>query len=174
MSDELDDFTRAKAQAPRRLPVAYTDQHGQTVVGSSPVVSATEADIRRFGHGGHVCAECRFFEPGHAAAEMKRTRWMQQLVKEYGWKVEHAFPGITQERTNEIGLCGAAGDTGTTAFAAACDQFVDARGKLKREASEEERGFVVNDMRVAKEAQAERIAAWKRNLGITGPGGGER
>lgn len=171
------DWAAQQAQAPRRLPVTYTNVQGQTV-GGAAVVSASEQDIRRFGHGGHVCAECRHFEPGHAIAEMARTRWMTQLVKEYGWKIEHAFPGITQERTHEIGLCAAAGDTGTTAFAAACDQFTEARGRLKKEASPEEQGFVVHDMRAAHVSQAERIANWKREQGLDGPGldvdGGER
>ena len=170
MSDDLDDFTRERAQQPRRLPVTFSGG-GHAVAGSSPVVTATEQDIRKFGHGGHVCGECRFFEPGHAAAEMARTRFVSGLVKDYGWKVEHAFPGITQERTAEIGLCAAAGDTGTTAFAAACDHFKDNAGALKREAKDDERAFVINDMRQAKAAQEERFQQWKRDQGLDGPGG---
>lgn len=168
MSDDVDDFARARAQGPRRLPITYSG--GGHSVGSSAVVSATEQEIRRFSSGGHICGECRHFQPGHAASEMARTRFVSGLVKDYGWKIEHAFPGITQERTNEIGLCGESNDTGTTAFTAACDHFRAANGVLKKVATEEERGFLVNDMRQAKAAQEERFLEWKRAQGIDGPG----
>lgn len=156
MSDEpndLDELVKARAAAPRAL-------------GASPLATVTEAELRRYSATGNICGECRHFEPGHAQAEMARTRFLQVLVKEYGWKVEHALPGITAERSSEIGLCAEAGDTATTAFAPSCDHFSPARGKLKREARPEEQHLVVNDLRVAKAAQAQRFEEWKREQGL--------
>lgn len=171
MSDDrdFDDMARERVQAPKELPATYVDPvSGRQFTKGAPVLGVTEDEIRRYGYGGQTCGECRFFEPGHAQAEMARTRFLQVLARDYEWNPTHA--GMAPERSKEIGLCAASGDTATTAFCPACDQFRENRGKLKKEAEDVHHEVVVKDMRAAQGVVRDRFESFKKKHGLDGPG----
>ncbi len=150
------------------LPVVYTDPAtGHTFSKSAPVVGITEEEIKRYSRSGNVCGECKFFEPGHFAAEAARTKFVRALVKDYEWNPRHA--GLTQETTKEMGLCGATNDTATAAFNASCNHFVQDRGRIKRATKPEEHGVYVRDLRAAEADHAERFREFKRKHGLDDP-----
>lgn len=161
MSDReiLDAEMRRRATQPRRLPMVYRDGHsGAELPGSMPVVSVTEDDIRLYGAGGHVCGECKHFEPGHAAAEMAATKFMPHLVRDREWKLEHAF----LSPTNESGLCGDTGTTLTFTMHAACPNFRPHNGKIKRAPRESELAKIHEQTKDARQIQDRRIRDWRQ------------
>jgi len=168
MSDERDEFERGRTQEARRLPVAYTDPStGRTFSKSAPVCGVTEDEIRRFSHGGQMCGECKFFERGHAQAEMARTNFVRTLVKDYEWNPNHA--GLTRETADEVGLCAADGNMATAVFTPACDQFRHSKGRIKKEATREQKGIFVKDVRAANDDHAARFREFKRKHGLDDP-----
>jgi hypothetical protein len=141
-----------------RLPMSYSDPNtGQRVHGSLPVLQVSEDDIRRFGSGGHVCGECKHFEPGHAAAVMASTRFAPTLVKDYDWKLEHVF----LSDVNEAGLCGDTGVTLTFTMHAQCPNFRPHNGKIKRAPKASELERITVDRQEANKLQAVRIRNWR-------------
>lgn len=163
--DDLAKMQAARAQASRHLPVTYVDkQSGRQFVKPTPLATITEDEVRRYGKGGHTCGECAHFERGHAQAEMARARFVRALVKDYEWNPRHA--GLTQERVDEIGLCADAGDMATGVFMPACEHFREDRGRLKKQATPEQRGMLIKDMRAgARDAEA-RFRKFKRDHGL--------
>ena len=160
MSDReaLDREMRARATEQRHLPVVYRDGHsGVEMPGSMPVLTVTEDDIRRYGSGGHVCGECKHFEPGHVQAEMAASQFMPKLVRDMEWKLEHAFVSDL----NEAGLCGDTGVTLTFTMHAACPNFRPHNGKIKRAVKENELAKVVEDRKQAQQMQEKRLRDWR-------------
>lgn len=160
--DSADELARQRAMQPQSLPTQYIDPvSGRQFGKTTPIASVTEEDIRRYAHGGNVCGECKYFEPGHAQAELARTKFVRSLVKDYDWNPEHA--GMTAERAQEIGLCAADGSMATSAMCAACDQFRPNQGRIKREVNRDELRSVTQDMRAAKRDHAEKFAKFRRD-----------
>lgn len=89
-----------------------------------------------------TCGECHHFDLLEGQQQMHATRFLEQLVKDYGWQVRHlAAP------TNHLGFCGAAnsGAKGearmyTARFNPSCDQFKrEHLTTLRRKSVKEER-----------------------------------
>ena len=172
MSDDgpesMAELERARVQGQRQLPATFVDPGtGRQFTKGANVCAVSEDDIRRFASGGHVCGECRHFEPGHAQAIMARTKFVRKLVKDYEWNPAHA--GMVQEKAADIGLCGDQGDMATSAMTAACENFRENRGKIKKEATREERGIVIQDMRAASKDHAARFQKFKDDHGLATP-----
>lgn len=166
--EDLHELGRQRAATPRSLPTTYVDPHtGQQFTKAAPITGVTEEDIRRYGHGGHTCGECKHFEPGHAHAIMARTKFIRQLAKDQELNPRHF--GMTRETAAEIGLCGDSGDMATTAFAPACAHFRESRGRIKKEASATERELVVNDMRAASKDVRDRFQKFKQDNHLDDP-----
>lgn len=155
----MHELERQRSGGLRKMPMAYDNGAGERVEANADICSVTEADIRRFSSGGHVCGECRFFEQGHAMAEMARQNFVRELVKDYEWNPAHA--GMTTEKASEIGLCADAGDMATSKMTAACENFRENRGRIKKEATATQQRIVVNDMRAGAQDHAERFEAFK-------------
>ena len=101
MSDDgpesMAELERARVHGQRQLPTTFVDPGtGRQFTKGANVCAVSEDDIRRFASGGHVCGECRHFEPGHAQAIMARTKFVRTLVKDYEWNPAHA--GMVQEK----------------------------------------------------------------------------
>lgn len=164
----MEELERMRSGGARQLPATFVDrQSGRQFTKGANVCSVTEEDIRRFSSGGHVCGECRHFEAGHGMAIIARTKFVRELVKDYEWNPAHA--GMVQEKANDIGLCGDAGDMATSAMTAACENFRENRGRIKKEVSPEQRKLVVNDMRAAKQDHEERFEKFKRDNNLDTP-----
>jgi len=144
----------------KRLPLFQRGADGPAK--GTPIATVTEADVRRFAANGRICGECRFFEPGHAQAELARQSFVPQLVRDYEWKIEHAFISPV----NESGLCSQHDGLLTGVLHAACDAFRENNGKIKREAKPAETRRVREDFARAKRMQAERLAAWRAKHGL--------
>lgn len=174
MSDDreaLDQEMRQRAQQQQRLRHTYIDpQSGARVGGSLPVVTVSEADIRRYGSGGHTCGECKHFELGHGQAQMAAQKFMPKLVREYEWKLEHAF----LSPSNEMGLCGNDDVTLTGVLHAACEHFRAHNGKIKREVKASELETIEDSKHGAKRMQQRRIRDWRKAAGLDRPPGAER
>lgn len=150
------------------LPLVYRDaETGVQTSGAIPVNSVSEEEIRRYSQGGHVCGECKFFELGHAAAEMASTKMVQQLARDHEWKIDHAFT----QGVNQAGLCSAAGAMATGVMHAACDQFRPHNGKIRKEASKDELQALSDEVRAARKLEAQRIHAWREKNGLNRPPG---
>jgi len=86
---------------------------------------------RRMAASGNVCGECKYFELAEGQKQMEAQRFVERLVREQEWKVEHLC-----SPTNALGLCGAAdagtgGDqTITGRMHMACDQFRQDQGSF--------------------------------------------
>lgn len=167
----LDEEMRLRAQQGQRLPHTYIDPNtGARVGGSLPVVTVSEADIRRYGSGGHTCGECKHFELGHGQAQMAAQQFMPKLVREYEWKLEHAF----LSPSNEMGLCGNDDVTLTGVMHAACPNFRAHNGKIRREAKASELETLETNRHDAKRMQQRRIRDWRKASGLDRPPGSDQ
>ena len=168
MNDEMQKFLRERAEEPKHLPVL--DRNGVPTPGITAVATATENEIRRFSFGGHVCGECTYCERGHAQAEMARQKFLPSLVRDYEWKLDHAFTtGV-----DAAAICGASGGTvllAAGAMTAACDQFRPANGRIQREAKTSELEKIGDQLSDAKRMQRRRIRDWKKKRGLDRPPG---
>ena len=151
------------------LPLISSDEHGNKVANSIPVNSVSEEEIRRYSQAnGHVCGECRFFELGHAAAEMASTKMLQELAKDHEWKIDHAFV----QGVNKAGLCAQHGSMATGVMHAACDAFRPSNGRLKRMAKPDELQALAVSEREARQIEAKRVHAWREKNGLNRPPSG--
>lgn len=165
MSDDFNERLRQAAQAPRRLPMSYSNESGHTVGQSIPVVTASEADIRRFSDSGHVCGECHHFcdlGDDAYAGQMAQMQLLTTLVTEYEWKLHHAFPaGLPQS-----GLCEAHGYI-TQTFAVAKDcAYTGRRGKLRKATRETTLVQIRKDKDEAMVAQKAREQKFRSRFGL--------
>lgn len=164
--DDIDREMRARAQQGQRISHAYVDpQSGARIGGSLPVVTVTEADIRRYGSGGHTCGECKYFELGHGQAQIAQQQFMPKLVRDLEWKLDHAF----LSPVNETGLCGNDDITLTGVMHAACPDFRPHNGKIKREVKASELETIEKDRIGAKRMQQRRIRDWRKQAGLDRP-----
>lgn len=113
-------------QQRRHLPVTYQDPVGRKhVPGQGFAVTAEE--IKQYSSG-KICGNCHYFSHEHAVNEMVRTQFMPRLVKELEWKPEHLGAALTSEN----GLCLDRGDMLTATFTAACENWRESRGTVRR------------------------------------------
>ena len=147
-----------------RLPGTFHDPYtGSTMGRSVPVLSMTEAEIKRYSEHHSVCGECHHFislEDHHCAALLAQGRFLVKLVDEYEWKLEHAFPNGVEHG----GFCDAHGYL-TQAFAVskAC-AYTPRRGKVRRKASDNELLSISKDRKVADKKAADRFREFRRSL----------
>jgi hypothetical protein len=166
VSDDHDRELRQRAAAAQRIPHSYVDPlTGARVGGSLPVVTVSEDDIRRYGSGGHTCGECKHFELGHGQAQMAAQEFMPKLVRDYEWKLQHAF----LSPSNEMGLCGNDDITLTGVLHAACEHFRPHNGKIKREAKASELETIEKSRIGAQRMQQRRIRDWRKSAGLDRP-----
>lgn len=138
---------------------------GRTVGQSVPIVSATEADIKRFSETGNLCGECHYFlsiKEEAFAAQVAQVKLLTTLVDEYEWKLEHAFPGGLPVS----GLCEAHGYI-TQVYAAAKDcAFTPSRGKVRRQASDNQLYQIIVDKNEAQKKQKARERGFRERFGL--------
>ena len=79
----------------------------------------------------NLCGACAYFERTHGQQQMEAQRFLERLVREQDWKVEHLCSPV-----NHLGICGAA-DAGTGgdqmitgAMHMGCDQFRPDNGRF--------------------------------------------
>lgn len=124
--------------APKRLlpvlPTTWIDgqRRGHRTPGpATPVMMPSEEEVSRYGPVAEaleelrVCGACRFFDHQGGREEIMRQRFLERLVREEEWKLEHL--GAPPD---DLGLCGQSnGEMVTSKMASAhnCDMFRRAR-----------------------------------------------
>jgi len=140
----------------RHLPVSYEDPiNRQHVPGKGFAVTAQE--IKQYASG-KICGNCAYFAPEHAVGEMVRTEFMPKLVKELEWKPEHLGAALT----SESGLCEDRGDMLTATFTAACENWRETRGKLRRQSTSSELETLEAQRRTMLRLNRERMEKQRR------------
>lgn len=112
------------------LPTAWRDKAGKTHLKGAPaqITTPNRDQIALYGlERAFVCGHCKYFDLEEGRKEIVRQDFGRVLVRDYEWAMKHL--GSTPD---SIGLCGASGgETATSYFTKACDQFRDRRGKGK-------------------------------------------
>lgn len=116
------------------IPIVWRTPDGKAVnTTRSPIVPPSANELKVLQEQAHdVCGTCKYFEHGHGQHEIDKQQFIERLVKEDNWQVEHLCSPV-----NELGVCGAhdsgaGGDqmiTGT--IHKACDQYRPNKGRVR-------------------------------------------